>query len=225
VFLSHADPATGLMDDYIKSLANFPTADPYATVGAFNGNYAHVNSGPTATVTPTVLATTGNNAIVDWVFVELRQGASGSTTVTATKAGLLQKDGDIVGMDGVSPLQFNAIAGNYYIAIRHRNHTGFRTDATLALSNTATTLNFTNNSVTLYGAYPLVAASATVSVMNAGDSNSDGSIDAFDTIVWEIQNGLFDDYTNNSDYNMDGSVDAFDTILWELNNGKYQELD
>lgn len=23
----------------------------------------------------------------------------------------------------------------------------------------------------------------------------------------------------------DGSVDAFDSILWELNNGKYQELD
>jgi hypothetical protein len=225
VFLSHVNPSTGIMDDYIKTLANFPVSDPYATVGSFNGNYTHVNSGPTATVSPTVLATLGNNAIIDWVYVELRQGTPGATTVTATKAGLLQKDGDIVGMDGVSPLQFNAPAGNYYIAIRHRNHTGFRTDATLALSNTATTLNFTNNSVTLYGAYPLVAASATVSVMNAGDSNSDGSIDAFDTIVWEIQNGLFDDYTNNADYNMDGSVDAFDTILWELNNGKYQELD
>ena len=62
-------------------------------------------------------------------------------------------------------------------------------------------------------------------MMNGGDANSDGSIDAFDTISWEVQNGLFDDYNNNADYNLDGSVDAFDTIIWELNNGKYQELD
>jgi hypothetical protein len=60
--------------------------------------------------------------------------------------------------------------------------------------------------------------------MVASDANSDGSIDAFDTIDWEMENGLFDDYENNADYNMDGSVDAFDTILWELNNGKFEEF-
>jgi hypothetical protein len=61
--------------------------------------------------------------------------------------------------------------------------------------------------------------------MLGGDANSDGSIDAFDTIDWELQNGLFDDYTNNADYNLDGSVDAFDTIYWEINNGTFQDLD
>jgi hypothetical protein len=223
VFLNNVNPSTGLMNDYMRTLSNFPTSDPYTNT--FSGSFTHVNSGPVASTTPTVLNVQGNNAIVDWVFLELRQGTSPSTTVIATKAGLLQKDGDIVGMNGSSPIEFNAPAGNYYVGVRHRNHTGFRTENTIALNSTSTSLNFTNNSVALYGAFPLNAISASVSVMNGGDANSDGSIDAFDTITWEFENGLFDDYFLNSDYNMDGSVDAFDSIEWEFNNGKYQELD
>ena len=77
----------------------------------------------------------------------------------------------------------------------------------------------------LNGAYPLNNATATIYVMVAGDANSDGSIDSIDTITWEQENGLFDDYILNSDYNLDGSIDAIDSISWESNNGKYQELD
>jgi hypothetical protein len=128
-------------------------------------------------------------------------------------------------MDGVSPVKFvGATPGNYYVTIRHRNSLGFRTNSTIALSGTATNLDFTSSSA-LYGATPLYQVSSNLFVMNAGDSNADGSIDAFDTILWEQQNGLFDDYSKNADYNLDGSVDAFDTIIWELNNGKFQELD
>jgi hypothetical protein len=226
-YLTHVDPATGLMDDYVKTLANFPTTDPYAA--GFSGAFAHVtgNNNAGATVSPIVLAATGNDAIVDWMFLELRSGTSGSTVPTQTRVALLQKDGDIVDMDGVSPVSFFGLPSSHYVAIRHRNHTGFRTDNTIALSTTPATLNFTNNSTPAYGAYPLTnpVGSTTIFMMNGGDANSDGSIDAFDTISWEVQNGLFDDYNNNADYNLDGSVDAFDTIIWELNNGKYQELD
>ena len=225
VFLSHADPATGLMSDYIKTLTNFPTSDPYSVPTAFNGGFTHLNNGPTGAVSPATLAVTGNNAIVDWVFLELRQGPNGATSVTHTQAGLIQKDGDIVGTDGVSPIQFRAPAGNYYLTIRHRNHLGFRTQNAIAMSSTPTTLNLTNNSVLLNGAYPLNNATATIYVMVAGDANSDGSIDSIDTITWEQENGLFDDYILNSDYNLDGSIDAIDSISWESNNGKYQELD
>ncbi len=223
VFLAHVDTLTGLMDDYVKTLPNFPSSDPYAVAGAYNGAYTHVNNPIVATVSPTVLAVTGNNAIVDWMFVELRTGTPGSITVAGTKAALLQKDGDLVAMDGISPLSFDIPSGNYYIKIRHRNNLGFCTENTLPISSTATPLNFTNNSISLFGATPTYPLTSTISIMVSGDANSDGSIDAFDTIDWEIQNGLFDDYINNSDYNMDGSVDAFDTISWEINNGKFEE--
>lgn len=224
VLLSHADPVTGLMDDYVKTLGNFPTSDPYS-IAPLNTGFAHVSNPTVATTTPLVLGTTGNNAIVDWVFLELREGTSGATTVAQTRAALLQKDGDVVDVDGVSPVSFFGLPQSKYVAIRHRNHIGFRTDNLISLSPAATSLNFANNTTPAYGTFPHSQIGTNVYTMNGGDANYDGSIDAFDTITWEIENGLFDDYNNNSDYNMDGSVDAFDSIIWELNNGMYQELD
>lgn len=223
VFLSNVNASTKLMSNDINFVASFPLSDPYAVSGAFNASYNHVNNPITMTINPSILGVVGNNAIVDWVFIELRQGTSGASTVMQTRAGLLQVDGDIVGKDGVSPIKFSYPSGNYIIGVRHRNHLGVWTDNPTAFSNSSlVNLDFTNNSVPLYGTYPVTPISSIHYSMVGGDSNSDGSIDAFDTIVWELQNGLFDDYTNNTDYNMDGSVDAFDSIIWELNNGKYQ---
>jgi len=230
VLLGNSSP-TGTMPNYFtdpnNSFPNFPVTDPYSTA-QFNSNFVHVPGGPAAATTAAVLSQTGNNAIVDWVFVQLRQGASGATTVVRTAAGLLQADGDIVDMDGVSPLGFPGLTpGDYYVTVRHRNHLGFRTDGTVSISPTTPALNFTDGSALLYGSFPVTnaAGSTTLWVMNAGDANSDGSVDATDTVVWETFNGLFDNYNYNSDYNLDGSVDAIDTVDWERNNGKYEELD
>lgn len=223
VFLNSVDPGTGLMDDYLSSLPNFPLSDPYATV--FNSGFTHVNNiSPAASTTPLVLNTSGNNAIVDWVFMELRDGIPSATTVTQTRAALVQKDGDLVDVDGTSPVSFFGLPQDRYITVRHHHNLGFRTENKVSLSSTAVNLNFTNNSVPLFGSFPVEQIGTGVYAMNSGDANYDGSVDAFDTIIWEVENGLFDDYNLNSDYNMDGSVDAFDSIIWELNNGKYQEF-
>lgn len=224
-FLSHVDPNTQLMDNYISTLVNFPLSDPYAVSGAYYNTFVHVNNPTIATITPNILATTGPNAIVDWVFIELRKGIV-SKPIVRTIAALIQADGDIVATDGVSPLQIDNVGFNYYyIIVRHRNHLGFRTLNPILISSNPTTLNFTNNSVPLYGTFPNVAMTASIFAMVGGDENSDGSIDAWDTIEWAKYNGIFDDYSLNSDYNMDGSADALDSIIWELNNGKFQELD
>jgi hypothetical protein len=228
VNLSHIDPATNLMSTYYASTmgSNFPLADPYATT--YSSAYTHVPSGQAvASTTAAVLAVTGPNAITDWVFVELRTGTSGATNAVYTRAGLIQADGDIVDTDGVSPLSFPlAPNGNYYLAIRHRNHLGFRTDAPIAISSANTVHDFTNNSIVLYGIAPLTThlTATTLRVMNTGDANFDGSIDSSDSAIWEGQNGNFDDYYFNADYNYDGSVDSSDSALWETNNGKYEEL-
>jgi hypothetical protein len=226
VFLEAVDPATGLMENVITTSSTFPLSDPYS-ISPLNTSFIHVNNPTIATTTAQVLATTGNNAIVDWVFLELRQGTAGTTTVTQTRAALLQRDGDIVAMDGVSPVAFSGSTGTFYIAVRHRSHLGFRTASTYTLTTTPTVLDFTTGAVALNGSFPSTTVGTTPSVqaLNGGDANYDGSVDSFDTITWEIENGLFDNYSLNSDYNMDGSVDAFDSIIWELNNGKFQELD
>lgn len=227
VFLNNVNTNTQLMDNYITSLANFPISDPYSAA-PLSLNFYHVTPGSPAVVNPSLLTTTGANAIVDWIFLELRTlPAGGSTTVPiSTKSVLVKANGSLINPDGTTPIGFNNVStGSYYITVRHRNHIGFRTQNPIILGSISPMLDFTNNSIPLYGTTPLLALSTSISAMNGGDANADGSIDAFDTINWESQNGLFDDYHNHADYNLDGSVDAFDSIIWELNNGKFQELD
>lgn len=212
------DNTTGKMSNYYGSSNLLPTAQPYS-------NFTHLGSGGETTASTILTANAGDNSIVDWIFLELRDKNNASNRLY-TRVGLLQKDGDIVDMDGVSPITFSsATADNYYIAVRHRNHLGFRTANTVALSNVPMVLNFTNNTIALNGSTPTTLVATNTYAMVSGDANKDGSIDAFDTIDWEAQNGLFDNYLLNADYNLDGSVDAFDSILWELNNGKFEELD
>ncbi|MCB0811724.1 MAG: hypothetical protein KDB87_00895, partial [Flavobacteriales bacterium] len=73
-------------------------AEPYTSLG-----YVHVGDGGNESTTAGVLAATGNDAIVDWVVLELRD-ANDPTTVVNTRSALLQRDGDIVDTDGSSPV-------------------------------------------------------------------------------------------------------------------------
>ena len=99
-----------------------------------------------ATVDPTVFNTTGANAIVDWVQVELREGSDNeNTTVVTSTAALLQRDGDIVGLDGTSSITFTADEGDYFIAIIHRNHIGILAAVPASLRSTVSTLDFTQD--------------------------------------------------------------------------------
>lgn len=223
-YLQSFDSQSNTMPIELKNIVNFPLNDPYSSA-SFNATFKHVNNPTVAATSQSVLNTTGADAIVDWIFLELRRGVAGLTNVVYTKAALLQADGDIVAVDGISPLEWSGIPqGDYYLTVRHRNHLGFRTLNKISINHETQVLNFTNGSIPLAGVSPLTNL-GNIRLMIGGDANKDGSIDSFDSILWEVQNGLFDDYSLNSDYNLDGSADSFDSILWELNNGLYQELD
>ncbi len=113
------DTNTGLMDAQLRTLNNFPLSEPYSKMGyKFEGN------GGGETIDQSVLYPNDENAIVDWIIVEIRD-ANTPTTIVSSRAALLQSDGDIVDTDGISALDItNVVSGNYYIAIRHRNHLG-----------------------------------------------------------------------------------------------------
>ncbi|MBK8497935.1 MAG: fibronectin type III domain-containing protein [Flavobacteriales bacterium] len=143
VFLDGAyRTATGLMSDSLRVLGLVPLTEPYSAMG-------RTIAGPTTT-TALVLATTGNNAVVDWVMVELRSTAN-PATILETRVGLVQRDGDVVAPDGSSPLGFCPDAGNYRVAVRHRNHLGCMTGANIALNGTATAVDFTLTALLTYG--------------------------------------------------------------------------
>jgi hypothetical protein len=144
VILSGALPATGtLMNDQLRSLPSFPLQEPYSGLGL------PPTSGP-YTIAPTVLATTGLNAIVDWIVVELRSPAS-TSVVTARRAALLQRDGDVVDLDGISPVAFPVAPGSYHVAVRHRNHLGAMTAGGITLSGSTSVVDLRPLSTSLHG--------------------------------------------------------------------------
>ena len=164
--------ATGLMNDALRTHPDFPITEPYTTIG-----YLHVGGGGETIPSSSVLNVTGNNAIVDWVVVELR-AATNSATRVATKSALLQRDGDVVSVDGNSPVQFTQASGNYYVAVRHRNHLGVMTALSLPLSNTPTAVDFSNPGTLVYGTEARRSTGGTfpAQALWAGDVNFNGLI-------------------------------------------------
>ena len=194
---------TGLMGDNLRSLNLIPTTEPYTGIAGFT----HVNGGGGEKVTSTVLAVTGNNAIVDWVFVELRDKTT-PTTVIATRSALIQRDGDVVDVDGVSPVGFNVMADDYYIVVRHRNHLGIRTASVVSLNKTsATPYDFTTAANQALNSVQKDLTGGKFG-MYAGDVNADRSINATDrSNAWNNRN--LTGY-RQEDCNLNGTVDATD---------------
>jgi choice-of-anchor B domain-containing protein len=224
VFLEGAfNTGTLKMNDGLRAAGFLPSTEPFTGFG-----FTHLNGGGNESVPASVWSRTGDNAITDWIFVELRD-KNNPATVLYTISALVQRDGDVVSTDGISTLNLaQVIPDDYYIAVRHRNHFGFRTANAVSLSAITTTLNFTNNSVTLYGTNPLKSVASGIFAMYAGDANRDGVINATDrNLFWREQNGLPFDYpTSSADFNLDGNVNNTDRQdFWRINNSRLQWLD
>jgi large repetitive protein len=143
------DVSSGLMHDSLRDKGFIPASEPYS--GApYNSTFTHIGTGGGETIAnpAAVFGVTGNNAIVDWVFVELRD-RNNMTNVVLTRSALLQRDGDVVDVDGVSPLCFTGLGDSlYYVSIRHRNHLGVMTASPKLLTPAITVVDFR------YGAEP-----------------------------------------------------------------------
>jgi len=137
-----------------------------------------------------VFAVTGEDAIVDWVFVELRD-KNDYTSIVATRAGLIQRDGDIVDLDGTSALFFNNVNPDYFfVVVRHRNHLGVMTKYPVSSEDMANLIDFssvdtpvfdfgnTNNQFNYSGLAQknLMVGSEELMALWGGDFDADGVI-------------------------------------------------
>lgn len=210
-----------IMYDSLRSQGLIPLTEPYTAAANFN----HAGEGGGETIADSILETTGNQAIVDWVFVELRD-AMDSTQVITTRSALVQRDGDIVDTDGVSMLTFNsAAAANYYVAIRHRNHLGVMTTNHYPLSVTPTIVDFTMlNDTYTWGLHAQKDLKGDGSLWGLWSGNSNGDnfeifqgidndpgVIFFDVLSAPNNTDFLANYINNqvysnSDVNMDGQV-------------------
>ena len=85
----------------------------------------------------------GEDAVVDWVSVELRSKTD-NTLMIAQRSGLVQRDGDVMDLNGESGLRFKGlVVDDYYVVVRHRNHLGAMTAAPQTPVQLATLIDFT----------------------------------------------------------------------------------
>jgi hypothetical protein len=211
------DSGSGLMNDALRSGGYLATTSPYASVFTSKDDV-------TTSANPSVFMTTGSNAVVDWLFIELRSKTN-PATVLATRSALLRRDGAVVDVDGTSSLLFNALPDNYYIAVRHRNHLAFRLNTPMALSVNSTPIDFTDPSVNTGGLYSRKTVGS-IQAMYAGDANHDGSIDALDRNAYlRPQFGMVG-ANKEADFNLDASVDALDlNLFFRINYGVFNDID
>ncbi len=204
---------TGMMDDQLRQLNLIPNSEPYSALG-----FTYVNASANETIdnSTTVFSTTGPDAIVDWVFVELRAQNDPSQVVVA-RSGLLQRDGDVVEVDGVSPLSLeNLSAGNYFVGVFHRNHLPVLSSTALSLSCDGATVDFTSAGVSVYGNNSRKEING-VFLLWTGDANQDQLVDSGDrSITWNFRNQT--GYLS-ADLDLNGITDSGDRSLsWNNRN-------
>jgi uncharacterized repeat protein (TIGR01451 family) len=163
------DAQAGLMYDSLRASGVLPLTEPYTALG-----YAHTGGGGGENIVPGLLSRTGPTAIVDWVLLELRDPTH-PATVLHSRSALLRRDGQITDKDGIHPVAFNAPAGNYRVALRHRNHLGVLSATSIALGSTATTWDVRTTATPLSGTNPTFVAGG-VRRLWPGDGTRDGKV-------------------------------------------------
>jgi hypothetical protein len=212
------DANTGLMWDSVRTLGAIPLMEPFTAM-----NYNMVGSGG-ETISPSVLQVTGPNAIVDWIFVDLRDPFDSMLTV-ASKVCLLQRDGDIVDLDGVSDPEFQFLPdGFYYVVLDQRNHLSIMTLNPIYFEKSGTaSADFRDASFPTFGFNPRKIVGNTA-LMFSGDANGDDQVQVVDLVNFWVPNVGGSGYIN-ADWNMDGQVQNIDFInMWIPNAGRGSQV-
>ncbi len=161
--------------------------------------------------------------MVDWVLVEMRSGTpdlvEANTEVVETKAGILQADGSITGVNGEA-LQFTnlTVDENYYICIRHRNHLDILS-ANPVIAQASMTYDFTSNMNQAFGDFQQKEMEDGKVVLHVGDYTQDGVIQISDFDAWKADPATINTY-NVLDGTLDNVVQVTDFDAWILNKAK-----
>jgi hypothetical protein len=164
VILSGAyNSGSGTMRTDLAASTLIPGGEPYEGLG-----FTHKGLGGGET-------SADFTGVVDWVFVEIRDG-NDPTRIIGTCSALLKSNGDIVPTSSASDLKMPGFdsSKSYYVAIHHRNHLAVMSDNPISASrNSTVSYDLINNDV--YGTNG-AQFSNSVYQMWPGDVNGDGEI-------------------------------------------------
>lgn len=152
--------SAGLMNDDLRDAGYIPTTSPYTDGVTCNASVFNV---------------IGDNAIVDWVWVELRD-KNDNTNVILAQSALLQRNGDVVDTDGVSYISPNVTNDDYYVVVNHKNHLGIMTNTPVTITNASSpsVVDFTDVNTVTFGTEAQTQLTSGAMAMWAGDANGDG---------------------------------------------------
>ncbi|MFN8352039.1 MAG: hypothetical protein U0U25_11290 [Flavobacteriales bacterium] len=162
-----------LMSDALRTSGLVPVSEPFSALG-----YVYTGAPANASIPPALLAVAGDNAIVDWMILELRSAAT-PAQVLFSKAVLIQRDGDIIDPDGDPYVNCPLSPGNYRIALRHRNHLAVMSafNNLLGVDPVApnSLIDFRIAAGVAFGATPLSQINS-IWCLWAGDATGDGTL-------------------------------------------------
>lgn len=213
-------PNESLMRDNLRGANFIPTSSPYQIASSLNPG-GGTGQSSNSQVNPSLLEVSGNNAIVDWVLVEIRSALE-PRVIVASFPSMLQRDGDLImantGSDilNVAGLQ----EGFYYVRISHRNHLGIMTAEPIYLKvGDVPLIDFTSASSPVYSGNSGRKLEGGKMRLWSGDLNSDKRViyqgpynDVFklfsDVLTHPMNTSNLANYIRigyeNSDINMDG---------------------
>ncbi len=177
------------MIDYLRSAQLIPTTNPYfwspsfgytwnrieyptlTPLAPFVKNYYLPNLNPNV-LSASQLAVTGSAAIVDWVVVAARHGATNAPLGAWIM--VVRKDGSVVQPDGTD-LTVSLAMKNVKFSVHHRNHLAAMTANAVDAVGTPLTIDFTSTSTALYGTNPTYIVAGKRALW-AGDCNGNGTV-------------------------------------------------
>ncbi|MEZ5537270.1 MAG: hypothetical protein R3F02_16795 [Thiolinea sp.] len=207
------DGVTGMMSDDLRVASMIPAAQPYKSAPfSYNGSEQAAGN---------LLLVSGQDAIVDWVLVELRDKLN-SKNIVARQAALVQRDGDVVdALTGEKTLNFTEVVpGEYMVSIRHRNHLGAMASEPVRVQANPPLVDFTSVQTLVYGSNARTVYKTTA-LLWAGNADSNSNLIAngpgqdtailIGSVLIDPGNSSFStnyvlDGYNNNDLNMDGKT-------------------
>ena len=203
------------MNATLNSSGYLPLAHPYSGTP---WNYAGTEN----------VAVMPNGFVVDWVLLEIREtdgpaNTADGSTIVAQQAAFILNDGNIVALDGASPVLIPmTFTDDVYVVIYHRNHLSMMSATPVPVVSDIYTYDFTtaqgqaylNGQKVITGGFGMYAA----------DANGDGFINNADLFnYWLIQVGQTG-YLE-SDWDLNGFVQNADLFnFWLINVGNISQI-
>ena len=164
------DNGTALMKRQLfTNMQVFPYLQPY-----MEPSFRSVGSVPQQVIPIGAYTNTSATGMVDWIWLEFLS-TSEPSTILASRAALVLRNGQVVDVDGISPVDLRCGGSTGFLRIRHRNHLSVTCSVPISLDGTPAVIDLTLPSTPTFGTDAQACGSG-VCMMWPGETNGNGVV-------------------------------------------------